>query len=255
MKLLILSDIHGNIDALNAVWEAEKGADRIYCAGDLTDYGVFPGEVLRWMREHGAVTVRGNHDVHTVRTYEEDHWQQVPDREFKWVHHNCKKLEPEDIVYLKSLPEILCFEADGIGYVMSHQYDSGYGTIESVQQFERFWQAAAGNELQGVKERRAIFGHTHRRCVHVLGEDICWLNPGSVSYRRPDDPCKDAHYIVIESGKIRLKSVPYDRSRSLAAAMEYLRQGKMMESELQDAMFFFGDAATSREPLPEPFMN
>ena len=56
---------------------------------------------------------------------------------------------------------------------------------------------------------------------------------------------------MIEDGKICLKSVPYDRSRSLRISMEYLRKGKMMESELQDAMFFFGNARTSREPLSD----
>lgn len=80
---------------------------------------------------------------------------------------------------------------------------------------------------------------------------MCWLNPGSVSYRRPDDWNKEAQYIVIEDGRICLKSVPYDRSRSLEVSMQYLKKGKMMESELQDAMFFFGDAKTSREPLSD----
>ena len=52
MKLLIISDIHGNIDALEAVWAADGWADQIYCAGDLTDYGVFPKQVIAWLKEH-----------------------------------------------------------------------------------------------------------------------------------------------------------------------------------------------------------
>lgn len=248
MKLLIISDVHGNIDALKAIWEAEQDSDRIYCAGDLTDYGAFPDEVIRWMTRYHVKAVCGNHDLHTIYTYEKTDWKSIPDKEFKWVHHTCGRLGQDEIQYLKSLPEFLHFEADGVDYVMTHQFDSGYGTIESVDQFERFWERAKGAGTGGT--RRAVFGHTHRHCIHILGDSICWLNPGSVSYRRPDDPCKEAQYMVIDNGAMHLKSVPYDRSRSLAVAWEYLKNGKMMESELQDAMFFFGNAATSRDPLP-----
>lgn len=250
MKLLIISDLHGNIDALETVWRAEQDSDRIYCAGDLTDYGAFPDEVIRWMRLHHVETVYGNHDLHTIHIYEDTPWRSVSGKEFKWVHHNCGRLGEEDMAYLKSLPEFLRFEADGIDYVMTHQFDDGYGTIENMEQFDRFWEKAKGAKMRKGQERRVIFGHTHRHCIHVLDDSACWMNPGSISYRRPDDPCKEAQYMVIDNGVMRLKSVPYDRSRSLEAAMEYLRQGKMMEIELQDAMFFFGNASSSREALP-----
>ena len=80
--------------------------------------------------------------------------------------------------------------------------------------------------------------------------DRLWLNPGSASYRRPDDRDKRAHYMLIEDGDIRFGAVEYDRSAMLARAMDYVKKGTMLETDLQDAMFFFGDAPTSREPLP-----
>lgn len=95
-----------------------------------------------------------------------------------------------------------------------------------------------------------IFGHTHRRLVHRLDNDRLWLNPGSASYRRPDDRDKRAHYMLIEDGDIRFGAVEYDRSEMLARAMDYVKKGTMLETDLQDAMFFFGNAPTSREPLP-----
>lgn len=95
-----------------------------------------------------------------------------------------------------------------------------------------------------------IFGHTHRQCIHVLDQHMLWLNPGSVSYRRPDDPDKTAHYAVIENGEIRLCQVPYDRSHSLEEARKLNKAHGMMETELQDFFFFFGDARSSRDPLP-----
>lgn len=251
MKFLVISDIHGNIDALEAVWNRERDADEIVCAGDLTDYGVFPKETVEWIRTHKVRTVKGNHDAHTVHIYRNTPWREVTPGAFQWVHHTCGQLTQEDIDYLDRLPETLYWEKDGIGYLLSHQYGTGYETVESADQFKRFWTAHTENQGGDVKEKRMIFGHTHRQGIHMLGKEMLWLNPGSISYRRPDDPDKSAEYIVIEDGKIRLCSVPYDRSRSLKAAYGYLEKKIMMDTELQDAFFFFGDAATSREPLPE----
>jgi hypothetical protein len=69
MKALILSDVHSNIVALEAIWAREGDADAIYCAGDLVDYGVYPRETLAWMRAHNVVCVQGNHDRQVAETF------------------------------------------------------------------------------------------------------------------------------------------------------------------------------------------
>lgn len=148
---------------------------------------------------------------------------------------------------MKQLPEKAYFEADGWKYGIAHQYDNSYGTIESRYAFDQYWNASYGAECDG--KRRLIFGHTHRQCIHTLGEGMEWINPGSISYRRPDDPDKTAHYAVILDGKIQLKSIAYDRTLQLAEAKRLLKNDRMMRTELQDFMFFFGDAKTSRDPL------
>ena len=67
MKMLVISDIHANVDSLHAVWERESDADVILCAGDITDWGFHPHEVIAWLREHNAICVHGNHDLHISR--------------------------------------------------------------------------------------------------------------------------------------------------------------------------------------------
>jgi hypothetical protein len=57
--------------------------------------------------------------------------------------------------------------------------------------------------------------------------------------------------MIIEDGRILMRAVAYDRSAMLERAMDYVRRKAMLPTDLQDAMFFFGDAATSRDPLPE----
>ena len=64
-----------------------------------------------------------------------------------------------------------------------------------------------------------------------------------------DGEHKTAHYATITDGEIRLKQIPYDRKPQFEKAKEFISTDKMMRTEIQDFMFFFGDAKTSREPL------
>ncbi len=63
MRYLILSDLHSNLEALQAVLAAAEGAyDQVVCCGDLVGYGPDPDPVVNWVRENAAGVVRGNHD-------------------------------------------------------------------------------------------------------------------------------------------------------------------------------------------------
>jgi len=63
MRLLLLSDIHANVTALDAALDAAKGRwDRVFCLGDIVDYGPDPNEVTERVKELAPVIIRGNHD-------------------------------------------------------------------------------------------------------------------------------------------------------------------------------------------------
>ncbi len=59
MRYLILTDIHANIDALDAI---DEPYDRLLVLGDLVDYGAAPGHAVQWVRERAMAAVSGNHD-------------------------------------------------------------------------------------------------------------------------------------------------------------------------------------------------
>jgi len=61
MRTLIISDLHGNLPALEAVLNSES-YDGVIVLGDLVDYGPFPGEVIDVLRSIEAKIIRGNHD-------------------------------------------------------------------------------------------------------------------------------------------------------------------------------------------------
>lgn len=248
MKILVISDVHANLFALNTILQKENDYDLLCCAGDYTDYGISPAEVIEcFQKQKNTVLVYGNHDIQLLNIYESNEWKAIENGKYKWVHYNCERLSKNHIKWLKQLPETGYFEADGWKYGIAHQYDNSYGMIESRYAFEKYWTAHYGEE-KGEK-CRLIFGHTHRQCVHVLGDGMEWLNPGSASYRRPDDPDKTAHYATIVDGEICLKQIVYDREPQLAVAKAFLKTDKMMRTEIQDFLFFFGNAKTSRDPL------
>jgi putative phosphoesterase len=247
VKILVISDIHANIYALEAVYNKEKDADAIWCAGDLVDYGTHPEEVIEWMQDHNVLAVQGNHDLHTTKVYRSKTWYYVQPTCYQWVHYCCERLTEKSIAYLENLPARLTLEADGVLYLMQHAYKN-YDMMHSLYQFEELWKSAVMHIHPS--SRRMIFGHTHRRGIYALDEGTFWINPGSISYRRPDDSDKTAHYCVIKDGVPHLGRVSYDRKQMFAITQHLCQKNAMMETELQDAYFFFGDAPSTRSPLP-----
>lgn len=242
MKLLILSDIHSNIYALEAIWAAERGVDRIYCAGDLVDYGPYPREVIAWIRDHQVAVVQGNHDAWVAANYRAGRLiDTLPEPERAWVHYNAARLDEVDIRFLESLPRALTFEADGIRYGMSHLYRD-YEEIVSLHALTRF-QSEVFADYSPHPIPRLIFGHTHRQAIRHLSDEVCWLNPGSVSYRRMDDPDQTAHYIVITDGVVSLRRISYD----LGPLHRFVRQIQLSADEMRVARWFFGPREASSD--------
>jgi putative phosphoesterase len=233
MKALILSDIHANIHALRAVWEREQDSDVIFCTGDLVDYGPRPHEVVEWMREHHVVCTQGNHDAWVAKTYRSGHFPDtVGPEEREWRHYNAGLLRETDIVFLEELPRAATFELDGIRYGMTHLY-ADYNIINNVHAYRTFCAATFGRE-DAID--RLILGHTHRQVVYYLRDNMLWLNPGSVSYRRPDDPDQTAHYATIVDGQIRLKQLEYDH----AEVFRQVDEVELKEAESAVTRWFFG---------------
>ena len=99
MKILLISDIHSNWAALQAV-VAQESFDVCLCAGDVVDYGTDPKPCVDWVREHAAVCIRGNHDhavaqkirpkggpgLHCLAAAARPlHWQMLSDDDLDWL--------------------------------------------------------------------------------------------------------------------------------------------------------------------------
>ena len=121
MKALILSDIHSNIAALEAIWAKEQDSDVVYCTGDLVDYGPHPREVIAWIQAHNIPCVQGNHDAWVSLNYRRGHFMEtVPVAEQGGVNYTASLLTETDICYLEQLPQSLTFSLDDTLYGLTH---------------------------------------------------------------------------------------------------------------------------------------
>ena len=112
----IIGDIHGNIEALEAVYARlmELHVDKVLCTGDVVGYGAAPGECIDFIRAKGIATVLGNHDFHTA--FPERDALGVRDEAMKVFKWNRTVLAKEQLAWLASLP----IEIEENGMVIRH---------------------------------------------------------------------------------------------------------------------------------------
>lgn len=101
MRALILSDIHANIDALDAVLEAAPPHDVVWNLGDIVGYNAAPETVIQRVREIGTMFVRGNHDRACAGLTDAANFNPIAFRAVEWTRN---QLNSESLAWLKNLP-------------------------------------------------------------------------------------------------------------------------------------------------------
>lgn len=204
MRILLISDIHANWPALQAVLAAEP-YDYLMVGGDLVSYGPHPREVVECIRSEATIVVRGNHDqalAHDVDCRCAP--ASKPLAEATRAEH-ARLLSPDQTAYLGGLPLTAALEVRGLKFFSVHaspreQLYRYTLTPEAPDEF-------LGKEIEGVEANFVLLGHTHFPMVRRLrGKTI--INPGSIGQPRDGDP--RASYAVIEDGAPELRRVAYD---------------------------------------------
>jgi putative phosphoesterase len=207
MKLLLLSDIHANWPALEAVLHAEPEWDTVAFCGDVVDYGPRPVECLRWVKENADHVVRGNHD--NALGFDVDCRCMGSFRVYSlatraWHHTLLSESERE---FLRRMPAFVRFEWQGRRFLMSHATPGG-------DLFEYLPMDEWGERVADIDSDFVLLGHTHVPGIRSFGA-VTVVNPGSVGLAR--DRGGEACYAVFDGERLELKRVAYDVERTLAA--------------------------------------
>jgi putative phosphoesterase len=206
MKLLIVSDLHGNWPALEAVLRAEPGFDAVAFCGDVVDYGPCPVECLRWVADNADHAVRGNHD--NALGFDLDCRCMGSFREYSLATRAWHRtlLSESDRRVLREMPTLDWFEWGGKHFRMAHA--TPHGDIFEYLPMDQ-WE----ERVKGIAADYVLLGHTHLQGVRTFGK-MTVFNPGSVGLAR--DGGGEACFAVLEGSQLTLKRVPYDVDRTAA---------------------------------------
>lgn len=203
MKLLVISDIHGNMQALDAVMSIAH--DEVICLGDIVDYGPSPGECIDLLDKQGIPTVMGNHDnavafrMECGCGYEYKHLS-VSTREYTWDVLNERQLG-----FLKKLPFSLERVENGRKLYFTHGsplsfYD--YIRPDTPEEVIRGY-------IRGLDAEFIFVGHSHTPFVRKIG-DVTLVNPGSVGQPRDEDNRASCAVFDTDTLRTEIIRVRYD---------------------------------------------
>lgn len=216
MKIAVVSDLHSNVVALDAVLRdlESENIENILCAGDLVGYYPFPDETVSRVRDVNALCVLGNHDFGLVTETPRD-FNRLAKRALDW---NRRNLSEENLVYLEELPETRRMTLDGLDIFLAH--GSPARPID-----EYIWEEDIDEDFLDVFFESppdvVILGHTHRPYVKVVGNTLC-MNPGSVGQPRDGDPRASFGVIDTKSFEAELRRVEYEIDWVAKETEEYL---------------------------------
>ena len=215
MKYAIISDLHGNLEALQAVLDDASGkADAVVCLGDIVGYNANPKECLRLVRETCALVIAGNHDQAACGARAYGDFNDWAREAMDWTRD---QLSAAEVKYLSGLPATSPF---GDGWVAAH------GSPRHTDEYlfdERGFNAAFDSLRRLRPEARGCFvGHTHlpmvwaqdaagrvtqidvRSRIAALDPTCRYIvNPGSVGQPRNGNPLA-AYAMLDEEQYLRL---------------------------------------------------
>jgi diadenosine tetraphosphatase ApaH/serine/threonine PP2A family protein phosphatase len=222
MRACVITDVHGNLHALEAVLAAvaDEQPDEVWCLGDLVGYGPRPNACSRLVAEHAHLCLVGNHDLGVLGRIDLDEFSPDAAAVARWTH---EVLEDEPRAFMESLGASSAREAIGLyhasprdpvwEYVLSSEvaFASMLAAPESTvlvgHSHVALWFALAGDRLSGGPAPAGT-------ALELDGADRWLLNPGSVGQPRDGDP--DAAYLVLDLDARRavFRRVPYAVDRT-----------------------------------------
>ena len=225
MRFAVIGDIHGNIYALEAVYEdiKNKNIDFVISTGDLVGYMMYPNEVIEFLKKNKIASIQGNHDkfiakgnkIQDISVFSQDEVQKNASE----IYTNYV-LKDENREFLRNLPEEIRIRKNNFNVLIVHGsprkideylYENGENLLEITKDFS---------------ENVIISGHTHIPYVKKV-EDKYFINAGSVGKPKHGNP--KSTYVIAdldEEIKVTIEEVSYNYEKMVSdiEKNEYISQ-------------------------------
>lgn len=195
MRYAIISDIHGNLPAFEAVLEDIKhaGVDEIICLGDIANIGPHPAECIDLIRDLGCVTIQGNHELYMLGDILPDEWTTCP----TWspVRWSITQLNQDHLDFIANLPFKHELLNDGLAptiFTHASLHDQFWGFYSEMSEED----ATIG--MNGHDNITLFCAHTHRQLYRQYSNSFI-INVGSVGM--PLDGSPEAKYVIATRNK------------------------------------------------------
>jgi diadenosine tetraphosphatase ApaH/serine/threonine PP2A family protein phosphatase len=231
MRYLLISDIHGNLEALQATLEAAKRFEpyQLMCLGDVVGYGADPQPCIDLVGDKASLMLAGNHDLAVAGVIPIDDFNAIAKRSVEWTRD---QLSAEDRELLGNLP-LQYVDGD---YCYTHASPIDPMRFAYIRTLEE-----VGEVFAHIGQRFCFVGHTHLPVIVVMRRktgrmevirdprarvkdgDRYFVNVGSIGQPRDSNPDACSVLLDEEDGSIEFVRVPYDISKS---------QGKILSNGL-----------------------
>lgn len=224
MRYLLISDIHGNLEALEAALEVAERLQpyHLMCLGDVVGYGADPTECLDQVGNHANLMLAGNHDLAVAGVIPFDDFNPVAKQSITWTQD---ELSDEDKELLSNLP-LQYVDGD---YCFTHASPVDPMEFHYVRTLED-----VAEVFENIGQKFCFVGHTHLPVlvrmsdstgkmevirepkIHIENGFRYFVNVGSIGQPRDNNP--DACMVILdeEAGTLEFLRVPYDITASQA---------------------------------------
>jgi predicted phosphodiesterase len=208
MKIAVISDIHGNIEALQSMLRMidRRGAHAVHCLGDVVGYGGSPNECVELLRRRGIRTVAGNHDKAVLGELSVDDFSSAAKEGVLWTRN---VLSDESRIFLSAME---------MSFV-DHDAQFVHSSPDVPEQFRYLLSLGHALESFGVMSVPICFvGHTHRPAIFcedgttgtVTAGVRTIVNVGSVGQPRDGDARSCCVLFDTESREVEYLRADYD---------------------------------------------
>ncbi|WP_457635706.1 metallophosphoesterase family protein [Persephonella sp.] len=223
MRFAVISDIHGNIHALEAVDKDLRSnhVDRIYCLGDIINFGAHPKECLDWVKDECDIVIKGEHDIFVADPEEVFLTNPYAIQSADWTYD---QLSQEDFDYIRSLENFY----EEKEFILTHDEPSIPGTYHFLTSIRD-----AKETFTCFENRFCFYGHAHLNILFVKDSKGNVFSEGSGSFKiqngqqflicagsvgQPRDRDPRAGYVIVDTDErtIQFRRVEYDVEKAAA---------------------------------------